>query len=142
VRDLLDGEISDVVQDQHLALPQRDARERLAERGEGQRVPGFGHLRPAARPQQRHGPQGPADPPGGVDGEPHRDLPHPGLGQFVAADPGPARQRPGERLLRDVVGFVPVSGDGGDQGGDLPVVGRVEVLEVSALLHRSLLAGP
>ena len=100
--DLLHRQIGDVVQDEHFAFPQRDTRERLAERGEGQPFPGLGCLRPAGGPQQRHCAQRPADPPGGIDGEPHRDLPDPGLGHLVAADPGPARQGPGERLLRDV----------------------------------------
>jgi hypothetical protein len=48
--------------------------------------------------------------PGGAEGQVERDPPHPGLGQLVPGHLAPARGRPGEGLLSDVLGVGQVPG--------------------------------
>src|SRR5580658_1752037 len=134
--DVIDREIGQVIQHQDLALGERQPHQGNAQRRGLQRVmqvvPAAGRSALPHGEQRGHDPD-PARPPGRVDGEPERDLPHPGLGQLVAGDSVPPGQRPGESLLGDVLGLVAVACYGGYHPDHAAVAGLVELPEVIGL---------
>jgi len=129
---VLDRKVGQVVQDQHLPLRHRQPEQRDAQRGGGQRITRIVQvMRAALACRQPHGQRrGPVHPPARVDSQPEGDPPDPRLGLVVPGDPRPAGQRAGERLLRDVLGLVPLADDGGHHRDHAAIAGRVELHEV------------
>lgn len=90
------------MQQHGLAVARRQPPQR---RDQDDRVVGHGHVLLDRAPEAGQGLQPGARPAHLVDGQVVGDPAHPRLGKVVLADVPPARQRPQERLLDDLLGL-------------------------------------
>src|SRR5262245_61676200 len=134
-RNHVDRQVSQVMQDDHLAFAQRQSAKRRAQIGGCERLawPYLLVVRLSGEP--RHDPASASHPTTGIDREPQRDLPDPCLGLVVAAKPRPPQDAAGKRLLGNILSLMPVAEHGGHHRYEPAIVGLIELLEVAVEAH-------
>src|SRR5215472_16284689 len=137
--DAFSGHVGEVVQDQDLALAQRQPHQRAVQVAERHPVAWFARWCLAGPGQPGRQPYAAAQPPARVHREPQRHLPHPVLRHVIGAQPGPAGEGTREGFLRGVLRLLPVAEHAKQQRHDAAVAGLVKALELAGTSHRLLL---